>query len=176
METGALTINVDPDPDATSDSVGRPLPGMHVKILDDAGNPLPSGMKGEVAVQNPGAGEICQGNDRQKLIPANGWLRMNDLGWLDDDGRLYLTGRKVSIINVAGKKVVPREVETTLSGHPAVRQVVVVPHRDAYGEEAVKALVVCDESCTVMELVKHCRAQLAAYKMPRFVEFQDSLP
>lgn len=176
VETGALTINMAPDPDTTSDSVGRPLPGMHVKILDDAGNSLPSGIEGEVAVQSPCAGEACQGDDRLTLIPADGWLRMNDLGWLDDEGRLYLTGRKASIINVAGKKVLPREVETTLSGHPAVRQVVVVPHRDAYGEEAVKALVVCDERCTVTELVKHCRAQLAAYKVPRFVEFRDVLP
>jgi long-chain acyl-CoA synthetase len=176
VETGALTINMDPDPDATSDSVGRPLPGMHVRILDDAGNSLPSGMKGEVAVQSPCAGETCEADDGRALIPVDGWLRMNDLGWLDDEGRLYITGRKTSIINVAGKKVVPGEVETVLSHHPAVRQVVVIPHRDAYGEEAVRALVVRDEKCTVTELVKHCRAQLAAYKVPRFVEFRDSLP
>lgn len=176
VETGALTINMDPDPEATAESVGRPLPGVRLDILDDAGNSLPPGMIGEVAVQSPGAGELCHADGQRPLMTVDGWIRVNDLGWLDDQGRLHIHGRKESVINVAGRKVQASEVETVLRRHPAVKQVVVVPQRDAYGEEAVSALVVVGMACTVPELVAHCRDQIADYKVPRFFDFRDSLP
>ena len=176
VETGVLTINMAQDPEATAESVGRPLPGISLAILDEAGNPLAAGTVGEVAVQSPGAGKPCRADARRYLKPLDGWIRTNDLGRLDDEGRLYLTGRKGRIINVAGRKVLPSEVETVLSRHPAVKQVVVVPYRDAYGEEAVHALIVVGEKCTASELLTHCRALMADYKVPRFIEFRDSLP
>jgi long-chain acyl-CoA synthetase len=176
VETGAITLNMDPNPEATAESVGIPLPGINVKIIDDDGKPLPSGTVGNVAVQSPGVGELCHADDRSALQLANGWIRMNDLGRIDEEGRLYITGRTETIINVAGQKVLPGEVETVLISHPAVKQVTVVPIRDAYGEEAVTAFVVACEQCTKTELLNHCRAQLADHKIPRFVEFRDSLP
>ena len=175
VETGALTINMDPNPEATAESVGRSLPGVRLNILDEAGDPQPSGVIGEVAVQSPGAGEPCHADDQHAFKHVDGWIRVNDLGWLDDEGRLYISGRKGSIINVAGQKVQPSEVEAVLCRHPAVKQVAVLRQRDAYGEEAVSAQVVVGVKCTVPELVAYCREQLADYKDLRFFEFRDSM-
>ena len=167
---------MDPNPEATAESVGLPLPGIRVKIIDNDGKPLPSGAVGNIAVQSHGASELCHADDRNALQLVNGWIRMNDLGRIDEGGRLYITGRTETIINVAGQKVLPSEVETVLLSHPAVKQVTVVPLRDAYGEEAITAFVVACEQCTKTELLNHCRAQLADHKIPRFIEFRDSLP
>ena len=93
-----------------------------MNILDEAGDPQPSGVIGEVAVQSPGAGEPCHADDQRAFKHVDGWIRVNDLGWLDDEGRLYISGRKGSIINVAGQKVQPSEVEAVLCRHPAVKQ------------------------------------------------------
>ncbi len=175
-ETGAITLNMDPNPEATAESVGLPLPGIRVKIIDNDGKPLPSGTVGNIAVQSHGASELCHVDDRNALQLVNGWIRMNDLGRIDEGGRLYITGRTETIINVAGQKVLPSEVETVLLSHPTVKQVTVLPLRDAYGEEAVTAFVVACEQCTKTELLNHCRAQLADHKIPRFIEFRDSLP
>ena len=133
-------------------------------------------MIGEVAVQSPGAGEPCHADGQAAFRQVDGWIRVNDLGWLDDEGRLYISGRTGSIINVAGRKVLPSEVEAVLCRHPAVKQVAVLRQRDAYGEEAVSAQVVVAVKCSVPELVAHCREQLADYKVPRFFEFRDSMP
>jgi long-chain acyl-CoA synthetase len=177
VETGALTVNMEPDSDATSESVGRPLNGVRVKILDDSAAPLPTGTIGEIVVQSPAASDCCLHSDtKSTLCDEDGWIRMNDLGRLDSDGRLYVTGRNRQDINVAGQKVNPREVEECILSHPAAREAVAVPSRDAWGEEAVKVVVVTNKKCSLNELVAHCRKQLADYKLPRFIEFRDGVP
>ncbi|MFV1956474.1 MAG: class I adenylate-forming enzyme family protein [bacterium] len=176
-ETGALTINLDENVAGTIESVGRPLDGVSIATLDEAGVFLPPGAEGEVAVQSPAAAEHTVGPQGKRPLPApDGWIRMGDLGRLDPEGRLYLTGRKTLVINVAGRKVNPDEIESVLMEHPRVREAVVVGIRDPYGEEAVKAVVVLRESCTIDELLTHCRERLANYKVPRIVEFRGAIP
>lgn len=176
-ETGALAINLDENVAGTIESVGRPLDGVSITTLDEAGIFLPPGTEGEVAVQSPAAAEYTVGLQGKKRLPApDGWIRMGDLGRLDPEGRLYLTGRKTFVINVAGRKVNPDEIESVLMEHPSVREAVVVGIQDPYGEEVVKAVVIPRGAGTVEEILTHCRERLADYKVPRIVEFRCTLP
>jgi long-chain acyl-CoA synthetase len=176
-ETGALTINLDEDPEAAAESVGRPLEGVRVAVLDEAGVPLPPEVEGEVAVRSPAAAEWYIGPQGKTPLPgSDGWIRTGDLGRLDPDGRLYLTGRQGLLINVAGRKVNPAELESLLMSHPKVREAVVVGLRDPYGEEAVKAVIVQRKDCAPEEILAYCRERLADYKVPRIVEFRDAIP
>lgn len=176
-ETGALTINLDENVADSIESVGCPLDGVSIAILDEDGMFLPPGAEGEVAVQSPAAAEHTVEPQGKRPLPApDGWIRMGDLGKLDPEGRLYLTGRKTLVINVASRKVNPDEIESVLMEHPRVREAVVVGIRDPYGEEAVKAVVVPRGSVTIEELLTHCHERLADYKVPRIVEFRCAIP
>lgn len=176
-ETGALMINLEDDPEATAESVGRPLEGVRATVLNEAGVPLPPEVEGEVAVRSPAAAEWYIGPQGKTPLPgSDGWIRTGDLGRLDPDGRLYLTGRKGFLINVAGRKVNPVEVESVLSSHPGIREAVVVGIRDSYGEEAVKAVIVQRWPCTAEEIIAFCKERLADYKVPRALEFREAIP
>jgi long-chain acyl-CoA synthetase len=165
-ETGTVTVNAHDDPWATVASVGRPMPGIDVDVLDNAGNALDAGRIGEIAIRSPAmtrryGGEFLTG----------------DRGRLDDEGRLVITGRRKLLIDVMGDKVDPIEVEDVLAVHPKVREVVVVGIPSwVEGEELVKAVVVGEEGCGERELIRFCRERLANYKVPSAVEFRDEIP
>jgi long-chain acyl-CoA synthetase len=178
-EAGCVTVNLDADAALTAASVGRPIPGAEVAIVDDGGNDLGADRIGEVAVRAPGATRGYAGVDEQINRQAfhDGWFRTGDRGRLDDDGRLVLTGRKKLLIDVRGDKVDPIEVEDVLAVHPRVREVVVVGVAgDSEGEELVKAVVVPDDACSERELIRYCNERLANYKVPRMVEFREEIP
>jgi long-chain acyl-CoA synthetase len=100
-----------------------------------------------------------------------------DRGRLDEDGRLFITGRRKLLIDVRGDKVDPIEVEDVLAVHPKVREVVVVGVPSAIeGEELIKAVVVAENGCGERELIRFCRERLANYKVPELVEFRDEIP
>jgi long-chain acyl-CoA synthetase len=100
-----------------------------------------------------------------------------DRGRLDDEGRLFITGRKKLLIDVKGDKVDPIEVEDVLAVHPKVGEVVVVGvASDVDGEERIKAVVVPERPCQERELIRYCRERLADYKVPQLVEFRDEIP
>ncbi len=105
-------------------------------------------------------------------------MRTGDVGFMDSDGWFYLVDRKKDMINAAGYKVWPREVEDVLYGHPAVREAAVVGVPDEYRGETVKAYVSLKPGATVteVELIGFCKQQMAAYKYPRSIEFVDELP
>src|SRR5207237_6567051 len=110
----------------------------------------------------------------------DGWLHTGDVAVMDADGYFAIVDRKKDMINTAGFKVWPREVEETLYAHPAVKLVAVVGVPDDYRGEAVKACVVLKEGVesgvTASDIVEFCRARLTGYKAPRLVEFRDELP
>ena len=108
----------------------------------------------------------------------NGWLYTGDLGYLDEDGYLFIVDRKKDVIKPSGFQVWPREVEEVIASHPAVNEVGVVGVPDEYQGEAVKAWVVLrpDQQVTADEIRAYCRKKLAGYKIPKHVEFTDSLP
>jgi long-chain acyl-CoA synthetase len=177
-EAGAVTANLDDDPWATWRSVGRPLDGVEVQVLDAGGSPLGPDRIGEIAIRSPAMTRGYAGLDRlNRDVFRDGYFLTNDRGRLDAEGRLYITGRKKVLIDVGGDKVDPVEVEDVLAVHPRVREVVVVGvDSGEEGEDRVKAVVVADGACEERELIRFARDRLANYKAPQMVEFRDEIP
>jgi long-chain acyl-CoA synthetase len=177
-EAGTLTANLDDDPEATALSVGRPLDHVDIRILDDDGTQLEPGRIGEIAVRS---GSMMRGytgaDELNREVFADDYFRTGDRGRLDDEGRLFITGRTKLLIDVSGDKVDPIEVEDVLATHPKVSEVVVVGvPTQKQGEELVRAVVVAQGACTDTELIRFCRERLANYKAPQQVEFRDEIP
>jgi long-chain acyl-CoA synthetase len=177
-EAGAVSANLDEDPDATAASVGRPIEDVDVRIVDEAGNQLEPGRIGEIAISSPAMTRGYTRHDEQtRLAFRDGYFFTGDRGRLDEEGRLFITGRKKLLIDVRGDKVDPVEVEDVLATHPKVREVVVVGAKGSVeGEELVKAVVVPDGACEGRELIRFCRERLVRYKVPELVEFRDEIP
>lgn len=162
-------------------STGIPVPDVDVKIVDiEVGErELPLGEIGEVCISAP---QIMVGYwghpEETAAMIRDGWVYTGDLGYLDEDGYLFIVDRKKDLIKPGGFQVWPREVEEALATHPAVAEVSVAGVPDEYQGEAVKAWVVVREGqeVTVDELRAYCRKQLAGYKVPKQIEFRTSLP
>jgi long-chain acyl-CoA synthetase len=177
-EAGAVTANLDDDPAATWRSVGRPLEGVQIDILGPDGTPVEPDRIGEVAIRSPAMTRGYAGLEQlNRDTFREGYFLTNDRGRLDEEGRLYLTGRKKVLIDVGGDKVDPVEVEDVLAVHPRVREVVVVGvDSGEEGEDRVKAVVVPDGALEARELIRFARDRLANYKAPQMVEFREEIP
>ncbi|MBL8490124.1 MAG: AMP-binding protein [Rhodocyclaceae bacterium] len=160
-------------------SVGRPLRVNEVRVLDEAGRFLPVGQEGEVVVRGDNVMIGYLAADGQPLTPwADGWFHTHDLGYVDADGFVYLTGRKSDIINRGGHKISPVEVENVLMQHPGLRDVVVVgvPHA-MLGEDAIACVVRnSGADCGTVELLHFAQERLPAFKVPTSFQFHDKLP
>ncbi|HXG05646.1 MAG TPA: long-chain fatty acid--CoA ligase [Candidatus Binatia bacterium] len=160
-------------------SVGTPIENVEMRIVDEAGRPLPDGELGEIVIRGPNVMKGYFGKPEATAEAVrDGWLRSGDIGYRDADGYYYLVDRVKDMINVAGFKVFPREVEEVLYRHPGVKEAAVVGVADPVRGEAVKAFVVSEPGRPVSadELRLLCRQALAAYKVPEQVEFIDALP
>lgn len=158
-------------------SVGRPDPDSIV-VVDADGRPLPAGETGELFVRPVGGGQPEYiGAGPRLATSGDGRLSVGDLGYLDDDGYLYVVGRVGETINVGGAKVNPAEVEETLAGHPAVLEVCVVakPH-PVRGQVPHAFVVAADPTVEPAELDAYCRRYLAPHKVPAGYELVESLP
>ena len=177
-ETGMITANMSDDPVATFESVGQPVPGVRVEIVDDDGAAATVGESGEVTVMSPAASSGYAGADEASRVAfREGRYFTGDLGRLDEDGLLYLEGRKKLLIELGGYKVDPIEVQDVISAHPCVSDVIVVGvGGETEGEETVKAVVVPSGECDEGELISFCRERLANFKVPRMIEFRDEIP
>jgi long-chain acyl-CoA synthetase len=159
-------------------SIGIPIPGVEVKIVDEAGRERPRGELGELVLRGD---NVMQGYYRDPAATAQvirgGWLHTGDLGLMDADGYLFLTGRKKRMIITSGFNVYPREIEIVLALHPAVQEARVVGMEDLIRGEIVKAIVVKKPGAEIedRELLKHCRTYLSSYKVPRKLEFADMI-
>lgn len=160
-------------------SVGVPVFNTVVRILAEDGSEAPVGELGEIATSGPQVvpGYWNKPEATEESLPG-GELRTGDVGFMDADGWFYLVDRKKDMINAAGYKVWPREVEDVLYGHPSVREAAVVGVPDERRGETVKAFVslLAGETATEQELIEYCKSNMAAYKYPRSVEFIDELP
>jgi acyl-CoA synthetase (AMP-forming)/AMP-acid ligase II len=159
-------------------SVG-PGTGVHIGIMDEAGNLLSTGQRGEVVIQGPNVVDGYENNPEANAKSyTNGWFRTGDQGFLDSDGYLTLTGRIKELINRGGEKIGPREIDEVLLAHPAVAEAVCfgVPH-PKWGEE-IEAVVVFKEGITATdaEVVKFCKERLADFKVPKKVHISQSIP
>jgi long-chain acyl-CoA synthetase len=162
-------------------SVGLPLPDVEVRIVDaESGrDTMAPGAVGEVIIRAP---QIMRGYwgspvESESMV-REGWLFTGDLGYLDEDGYLFLVDRKKDLIKVSGFQVWPREVEETIASHPAVNEVAVAGLPDSSQGEAVGAWIVLKPGAVVTaEAIRtFCRERLVAYKIPRHIEFRDGLP
>lgn len=176
-ETGTIAINLRPDLETSLSSVGLPLDGIRIEILDEERRPVPPGEEGEVTIASPGAISAYDGNDEATSRSfRDGFYYSGDLGYRDGDGMLTLSGRKKFLINRGGFKVNPYEVEEAIRSHPKVADVVVFGAPSAHGDEIVRCAVIAREPCTASELVQHCRTRIADFKVPSEIEFRSELP
>jgi long-chain acyl-CoA synthetase len=155
-------------------SIGMAIPGAKIKIVDENGRELPRGEIGELIVKGD---NVMQGYYKDKAATASvikdGWLYTGDLGRMDDDGYIFLTGLKKRMIITSGFNVYPKEVEDVLYMNPAIQAARVVGKKDLMRGEIVKAEIVKKQNYIVdeKEILKHCRTYLSPYKVPREVEF-----
>jgi len=159
-------------------SIGIPISGVEAKVLDDDGSELPTDEVGELVIKGANVMEgYYKDEDATAEVIKNGWLYTGDLARIDKDGYIFLTGRKKRMIITSAFNVYPREVEIVLEMHPAVESSRVTGKPDLMRGEIVKALIVKKEESTVneKEIMRHCRTYLSSYKVPREVEFVESL-
>jgi long-chain acyl-CoA synthetase len=162
-------------------SIGLPYPSTECKIVDlETGTrEVPLGEDGELCVRGP---QVMKGYwnrpDETAIALRDGWLYTGDVARMDEDGFFYIVQRKKDMIIVSGFNVYPNEVEDVLFAHPAVAEAAVIGVPDGYRGEAVKAFVVTKDNAgvTADELIEHCRANLAKYKVPSSINLVDKLP
>ena len=153
--------------------------GPEVAILDEAGNVLPAGVKGEIAIQGANVTPGYENNPEvNECTFAHGWFRTGDAGFLDTDGYLFITGRLKEIINRGGEKIAPQEVEEALMEHPAVAQAVTFAVPDArLGEEVAAAVVLREHAqATERDIRQFAATRLTDFKVPRHVLIVEDLP
>jgi acyl-CoA synthetase (AMP-forming)/AMP-acid ligase II len=165
-------------------SVGRPIPGVEVRLVDDAGRDVPPGEVGELAVRSGAPGRYATlrayFNRPEETAAAirDGWFHTGDLARQDADGYLYIVDRKKDMVLSGGYNIYSKEVEAVLATHPGVVEAAVIGVPDAVFGEAVAAFVepAGDARLAPEALIEHCRAHLASYKKPRHLFFIEALP
>jgi long-chain acyl-CoA synthetase len=168
-------------------SVGPPLPGVEVAIRDGEGKELPRGSVGEICVKGPIVmmGYQNRPADTSVVLGPDGWLATGDMGRIDDDGYIWITGRKKEMMIVGGENVFPAEIEDVLCRHPYVADVGVIGVKDERRGEVPKAFVVLSDEGKAkglapaemeMELKRFCHGKLPLFKIPRHIVFKDELP
>jgi long-chain acyl-CoA synthetase len=161
-------------------SIGRPLPGIEIRLVDEAGRDVEEEDPGEIVVRGPNVftGYWGQEAESKEAFLEGGWLRTGDVAVRDDDGYLYLVDRKKDLIIVSGFNVYPAEVEDVLVRHPAVAEAAVVGMPDERTGEAVRALVVLREGAmaTADQITEFAGTYLARFKIPKVVEIVPALP
>jgi acyl-CoA synthetase (AMP-forming)/AMP-acid ligase II len=161
-------------------SIGRPLPDVEVKIVDNEGNILPPCQVGEIIARGRRVmTEYWQDAEKtQKAMTPDGWLRTGDQGWMDEEGYLYLAGRCDDMIIRGGENISPEEVEDILCCCPKIDEAACIGVPDPDWGEEPKAIVVLKpgETATEEEIIEYCQEKLAGFKRPRSVVFVDGLP
>ncbi|HUL37911.1 MAG TPA: long-chain-fatty-acid--CoA ligase [Thermodesulfobacteriota bacterium] len=160
-------------------SAGKAAPRAELKIIDQDGKEVEAGQIGEIIARGP---QIMKGYFKNPEATAkkikNGWYYTGDLGRLDEDGYLYIVGRADDLVISGGLNVYPSEIETVLLSHPKVQEAAAVGIPDAKRGQVIRAIVVLKpgEKVTRREILSFCKKRLASFKMPRQLEFKDSLP
>ncbi len=161
-------------------SIGRPMADVQMRIVDEQNKPLPVGQSGEIVAKGPRVmgGYWKDPTKTAKAIDKDGWLHTGDMGYMDDEGYIYLAGRGDDMIIRGGENISPEEVENALSTHPCVEECAVIGIPDPEWGQEPRACVVLKtgKKATTEELVEFCRQQLSSFKRPRSIVFLDELP
>ncbi|HSS11354.1 MAG TPA: AMP-binding protein, partial [Acidimicrobiales bacterium] len=179
-EASPVVTSATLDGPVITQSIGIPLPGVEVRLVDDEGEDALAGDAGQIWVRGPNVFPGYWRDDRatEAALTEDGWLRTGDVAVAGDDGQLYIVDRVKDLIIVSGFNVFPAEVEAVLAEHPAVAEVAVVGADDAYQGETVHAFVVLEpgQQVTADQLSAWARDRLARYKCPSEISFVPSLP
>lgn len=160
-------------------ALGAPFPGVHIRIVDEHFQPVPPGVEGEIIVRgekiSPGYWNDDEANRRTR---RDGWFRTGDVGRIDADGYLWFVDRRADLIKSGGENIASAELERVIAGHPDVSEVAVIGVADPTWDEVPKAYVILRPGATATgeEIQAHCRAELARYKVPKYVQIVTSLP
>ncbi len=179
MTEASPVVSVNPlDGNARIGTIGMPVPSTDVRIVDENGNVQPVGHSGEIQVKGP---QVMAGYYNKPLETANtirdGWLCTGDIGVMDEDGFFKVVDRKKDMIIVSGFKVFPNEIEEVVSACPKVKECAAVGIPNERSGEALKLFIVKkDKSLSKNEVLDYCKENLTGYKMPKEIEFRDSLP
>ncbi len=175
-------VTLNPESERIPGSIGKPLPGITLRIIGEAGEDMPLGEVGEICVKGT---NVMKGYFNQVaatheafLDKELSWLRSGDLGFVDAKGYVHISDRKKDLIIVKGLNVYPKEIEDILQEHPAVQDAAVIGIQDETGDELIRAFVTLKEGAQVdkQELLKLCRTKLATYKCPKEVIIRKDLP
>jgi long-chain acyl-CoA synthetase len=175
-ETVAACCLNPPDGICKAGSIGLPLPGFEMKIIDEEGAKLPPGKTGEIAVKGEGvtAGYYNLPQDTEETF-KDGWFLTGDIGYQDQNGYIFVTDRKKEIIIKGGLNISPREVEEILLRHPLVKEAAVIGRKKGEREETV-AFVTAKGEVSAKELMGYCKESLSSFKVPDAICFRETLP
>jgi len=178
-ETTALATLNQLHRDRRPGSIGTPIEGVDIKLIDNDGEEAPPGEVGEIIIRSD---YIMKGYlnrpEATKEVLRDGWFYTGDLARADEDGYLYIIDRKKDMIVKAGFSIYPVEIERLLLSHPSIAEVAVIGVPDQVHGEEIKACIVLREGAelTLAELADYCRERMARYKCPRYVQFYKQLP
>jgi acyl-CoA synthetase (AMP-forming)/AMP-acid ligase II len=178
-DSGQMAISKPADMDDKPNAAGRPVWCVELRIVDDNDHPLKVGEVGEIICQSPLATHGYYKNpEATNASFRDGWFYTGDLGYFDEEGFLFVVGRKKDMVKSGGISVYPLEIESVIYSHPDVLEAAVIGVPDSQWGEAVKAVAVLkpDSSLDAQELIGFCKERLSAYKVPKSVEFRASLP
>jgi long-chain acyl-CoA synthetase len=162
-----------------SGTIGLPVPSTDIAILDDDGQPVALGERGEIAIRGPQvmAGYWNRPDETAKVMTPDGFFKSGDIGIMDAEGYVKIVDRKKDMILVSGFNVYPNELEGVIAAHPGVLECAVIGVPDEHSGEAVKVFVVRkDPSLTAEQLMDYCKRELTGYKKPKYIEFRSELP
>jgi acyl-CoA synthetase (AMP-forming)/AMP-acid ligase II len=183
-EVGVVTYLAPEEQLERPGSVGRALPVVEIKLVDEEGNEVPRGEVGQLISRPLGgadlarAGEYYKDEESTKKYFRDGWFYSGDMARVDEDGFYYLVDRKFDMIISGGENIYPAEIEAVLYRHPKILEAAVIGVPDEEWGEAAKAVLVLKqgEHTAAEEVIRYCREHLAGYKIPRSVDFVDALP
>jgi len=178
-DSGQMAISKPADLAARPNAAGRPVWCVELRILDDAGNPVKVGEAGEIVCRSPLATHGYYKNPEATGASfRDGWFYTGDLGYFDEEGYLFVAGRKKDMVKSGGISIYPLEIESVLYGHADVLEAAVIGVPDPQWGEAVKAVIVLKRGAAARgeELIRFCKERLSSYKVPKSVEIRSSLP
>ena len=178
-DSGQMAISKPGDPPDKANSAGRPVWCVDLRIVDDLGKPVLVGEVGEIICQSPLATHGYYKNpEATNASFRDGWFYTGDLGYFDEEGFLFVSGRKKDMVKSGGISIYPLEIESVIYNHPDILEAAVIGVPDPQWGEALKAVIVLKPGGKLdsVELLHFCRERLSAYKVPKSVEFVESLP
>ncbi len=178
-EAGANNSVNPPDGVKKVGSIGLPMKGTEMRVMDDDGRTLPARKEGEIVIRGPMLmkGYWNKPEETAEVI-RGGWLHTGDIGYVDEDGYFWITDRKKDLIIKAGENISPRSIEEVLFKHPKISEAAVIGIKDGVYGENIKAFIVLKpgETATAAEIIDYCRTRLTPFLLPAEVGFMKALP